>query len=305
VDPARTGYLFGLSAYLLWGLFPLYWRLLRPAGAVEILSHRVVWSFIVVVLIATVARGWRRVGALLRQPRKVALVALAAVLISVNWGTYIYGVNSDRVVETSLGYFMNPLVTVLLGVFVLGERLRGLQWTAIGIGAAAVAVLTVAYGHVPYLALTLAASFGLYGLIKKRLAVPAADGLLVESGALAVPALGFLIVLGIRGGTTFGADQPGHVGLLVLGGAVTAVPLLLFAGAANRIPLSAIGLLQYVAPVLQLSIGVFILGEPMPPARLAGFALVWLALAVFTWDGVRHRHNRTPLASPPPVPVQV
>ena len=305
MNPARTGYVYGLTAYLMWGLFPLYWRLLRPAGAFEILSHRVVWSLVVVIAIITTVRGWRRVGALLRQPRKVGLVALAAVLISANWGTYIYGVNSDRVVETSLGYFMNPLVTVLLGVFVLGERMRAVQWVAMGIGGAAVAVLTVAYGHVPYIALTLATSFGLYGLIKKRLAVPAADGLLLESGALAVPALAFLIALGFRGGTTFGPDQPGHVALLILGGAVTAVPLLLFAGAANRIPLSAIGLLQYVAPILQLSIGVFILGEPMPPVRLAGFALVWLALAVFTWDGVRHRHNRTAVPSAPPVPVRV
>ena len=305
MNPARTGYAFGLTAYLMWGLFPLYWRLLRPAGAVEILSHRVVWSLVVIIVITTAARAWRRVGALLRQPRKVGLVVLAAVLISANWGTYIYGVNSDRVVETSLGYFMNPLVTVLLGVFVLGERMRVLQWAAIGIGGAAVAVLTIAYGHVPYIALILATSFGLYGLIKKRLAVPAADGLLLESGALAVPALGFLVALGLRGGATFGPDQPGHVALLILGGAVTAVPLLLFAGAANRIPLSAIGLLQYVAPILQLGIGVFILGEPMPPVRLAGFALVWLALAVFTWDGVRHRHNRTPVPATSPVPVRV
>jgi chloramphenicol-sensitive protein RarD len=212
-------------------------------------------------------------------------------------------VNSDRVVETSLGYFMNPLVTVLLGVFVLGERLRVAQWAAIGTGAVAVAVLTVAYGQVPYIALVLAVSFGLYGLIKKRLSVPAADGLLLESGALAVPALVFLTTLGVRGDATFGATQPGHMGLLVLGGAVTAVPLLLFAGATNRIPLSAIGLLQYLAPILQLSIGVFIFGEPMPPVRLAGFALVWLALAVFTWDGVRHRHNRTRPSVPPAVAV--
>jgi chloramphenicol-sensitive protein RarD len=303
MNPARTGYGYATAAYLMWGLFPLYWRLLRPAGAVEILSHRVVWSFVVVLAVTTVARGWRRIVALLHQPRKIGLVAMAAALISVNWGTYIYGVNSDRVVETSLGYFMNPLVTVLLGVFVLGERLRVAQWAAIGTGAVAVAVLTVAYGQVPYIALVLAVSFGLYGLIKKRLSVPAADGLLLESGALAVPALVFLTTLGVRGDATFGATQPGHMGLLVLGGAVTAVPLLLFAGATNRIPLSAIGLLQYLAPILQLSIGVFIFGEPMPPVRLAGFALVWLALAVFTWDGVRHRHNRTRPSVPPAVAV--
>jgi chloramphenicol-sensitive protein RarD len=304
MNPARTGYLQGLSAYLLWGLFPLYWKLLRPAGPVEILAHRVVWSFVLMIAVATLAQGWRRIAGLLRRPRTVGLVATAAALISVNWGTYIYGVNSDRVVETSLGYFMNPLVTVLLGVFVLGERMRAAQWAAIGVGALAVAVLIVAYGQVPYIALILAVSFGLYGLVKKRLSLPAADGLLLESGALVVPAAAFLVALGVDGGATFGSGQPGHVALLLLGGAVTAVPLLLFAGAANRIPLSAIGLLQYVAPVIQLSIGVFVFGEPMPPARLAGFALVWLALAVFTWDGVRHRHNRTRPATAAPVPVR-
>jgi chloramphenicol-sensitive protein RarD len=292
VSPVRTGYLYGLSAYLCWGLFPLYWKLLRPASAVEILAHRIVWSVVVLLLVATVARSWRRTATLLRRPGKVGLVALAAVLISINWVTYIYGVNTDRVVETSLGYFMNPLVTVLLGVFVLGERLRVMQWVAIGIGAVAVVVLTVAYGQVPYLALTLAGSFGLYGLIKKRLAVPATDGLLLESGALAGPALIFLIVLTARGESTFGGPATGHSLLLALGGLVTVGPLLLFAGAANRIPLSAIGLLQYLAPVLQLSIGVFVFDEPMPPARLAGFALVWLALAAFTWDGLRHRRIR-------------
>jgi len=232
-------------------------------------------------------------------------------LIAINWGVFIYGVNSDRVVETSLGYFINPLVTVLLGVVVLRERLRAGQWVAIGIGTAAVAVFTVASadstgtstasvgrGHVPYLALTLAGSFGLYGLVKKQLAVPATDGLLLESGALALPALAYVVLLFGRGTSTVQHTPAGHSALLVLSGVVTAVPLLLFAGAANRIPLSAIGLLQYLAPILQLGIGVFVFDEPRPPARLAGFALVWVALVVFTWDGVRHRPTR---ARPSPV----
>jgi chloramphenicol-sensitive protein RarD len=284
----RKGYAFALGAYACWGLFPLYWKLLRPAGPVEILAHRILWSFVFVAVVITVVRGWRSIARLARQRHAMIMIGFASIAIAVNWGTYIYGVNADRVVETSLGYFINPLVTVALGVIVLRERLRAAQWVALGIGAIAVGVLTVDYGHVPYLALTLAASFGTYGLIKKRLGVPAVDGLLVESGALALPALAYLGVLAARGDSTFGHSSAGHTALLVLAGAVTAVPLLLFAGAANRIPLSAIGLLQYLAPILQLACGVLIYGEPMPPARLAGFALVWLALAVFTWDGVRN-----------------
>jgi chloramphenicol-sensitive protein RarD len=283
---ARTGYLFGVAAYLCWGLFPLYWKLLEPAGALEILAHRVLWSLVLVALVVTVTRRWGPIGALLRQPRRVGLIGLASVLIAVNWGTYIYGVGSGRVVETSLGYFINPLVTVLLGVFVLGERLRAIQWAAIAIGALAVGVLTIDYGHVPWLALTLAFSFGLYGLVKKRLGVAAVDGLTVESGALALPALIYVPLLGRHGGATFGHDGL-RTGLLILGGAVTAVPLLLFAGAANRIPLSTIGLLQYLAPILQLACGVLVFNEPMPLPRLAGFALVWLALGIFAGDGIR------------------
>jgi chloramphenicol-sensitive protein RarD len=287
MSSSRRGYLYGIAAYLCWGLFPLYWKLLRPSTPVELLAHRIVWSFVFVVAVIAITRGWRRLASL-RRGRTVGLITLAAALIAVNWGTYIYGVNSDRVVETSLGYFINPLVTVLLGVLVLGERLRPAQWAAIGVGAAAVTVLTVDYGHVPVLALVLAVTFGLYGLIKKRLSVPAADGLLLESGVLALPALTYLLLLGARQESTFGHVSAAHTALLVLTGVVTAIPLLLFAGAANRIPLSAIGLLQYLAPILQLGCGVLIFGEPMPPARLAGFALVWLALTVFTWDGIRY-----------------
>jgi chloramphenicol-sensitive protein RarD len=283
---ARRGFVFGVAAYLCWGLFPLYWKLLAPAGALEILAHRVLWSLIFIAIVVTVGRRWRSIRELLRRRDKVLLIALASVLIAVNWGTYIYGVGAGRVVETSLGYFINPLVTVLLGVFALGERLRSVQWAAIAIGAVAVAVLTVDYGTVPWIALTLAFSFGLYGLVKKRLGVAAVDGLAVESGALAVPALAYVLVLGGQGEATFG-HSGFHTALLVLGGAVTAVPLLLFAGAANRIPLSTIGLLQYLAPVLQLACGVLVFDEPMPPPRLAGFALVWLALGIFAADGIR------------------
>jgi chloramphenicol-sensitive protein RarD len=301
MDQARTGYVFGIGAYLLWGLFPLYWKLLEPAGALEILAHRIVWSLVFVALVVTAGRRWSAIRALLRQPRRVGLIGLASILIAANWGTYIYGVNTGRVIETSLGYFINPLVTVVLGVFVLGERLRAVQWAAIGIGVLAVGVLTIDYGHVPWLALTLAGSFGLYGLVKKRLGVPAADGLAVESGALALPALAYIVFLGLHGGAAFGHDVQPTV-LMILGGAVTAVPLLMFAGAANRIPLSTIGLLQYLAPILQLACGVLVFDEPMPPARLAGFALVWLALGIFAGDGirqVRREARRTAIVADP------
>jgi chloramphenicol-sensitive protein RarD len=290
---ARSGYLFAVGAYLAWGLFPIYFKLLQPSSPMEILSHRVVWSCLAVALIVTGTRHWRRVGRLVVQPRRLGAISLVSLLIGVNWFTYIYGVNTDRVVETSLGYFITPLVSVLLGVLVLRERLRPAQWVAVGIGAAAVGVLTVDYGRAPHLALILAATFGMYGLLKKRLGLPAVDGLLVESAVLALPALAFFGVLLARGGSTFGEISAAHTTLVVLSGVITAVPLLLFAGAANRIPLSAIGLLQYLAPILQLGCGVLIYNEPMPPARLAGFGLVWLALAVFTWDGLRRVRART------------
>lgn len=286
----RRGYLYGFVAYALWGFLPIYLKLLRPSGPIEILAHRVVWSVVFVALVLAATRNW----AFLRQlsrPR-LAGITLAATLIAVNWGTYIYGVNSNRVVETALGYFINPLVSVLLGVTVLRERLRAAQWTALGIGGLAVAVLTVDYGRLPYLALTLALSFGGYGLVKKRLGLPAAEGLFVESGVLALPALAYLGWLSWRSDATFGHVSVWHTVLLVLAGAVTAIPLLLFAGAANRLPLTVLGMLQYAAPILQLGCGVLLFHEPMPPARLAGFALVWLALIVFTVDGVGHTRRQ-------------
>ncbi|MEJ3748327.1 EamA family transporter RarD [Actinomycetes bacterium KLBMP 9797] len=290
----RKGYLFGLTAYVAWGFFPIYFKHLQPSGPVEILAHRVVWSVVFVALVLTVIRSWRFLGTLLRKPRSLAGIVLAATLIAVNWGTYIYGVNSDRVVETALGYFITPLVLVVLGVTILRERLRPAAWVALGIGAAAVAVLTIDYGRLPYIALTLAASFGGYSLVKKRLGLPAAEGFFIESAALALPALGYLGWLTWRGDGTFGQVSAGHTVLLLLAGALTAIPLMLFAGAANRIPLSAVGVLQYVAPILQFGTGVLIYHEPMPPARLAGFALVWLALVIFTFDSLRRTRTATP-----------
>jgi chloramphenicol-sensitive protein RarD len=287
VEPLRRGYLSALSANVLWGVFPLYFHALRPAGAVEVLAHRIVWSLVSVGLLLVVIKRWRRVAGLVRNRRLLAGIAAAAVFIAVNWGVYIFAVNTDRVVEASLGYFISPLFVILLGVLALRERLRAAQWVALGVGTVAVLVLSADYGRLPWIALTLAGSFGCYSLIKKRLGLPAAEGLLLESGVLALPALGYLAWLALEGNSTFGTVSGGHTLMLVGSGLLTAVPLLLFAEAANRVPLSGLGMMQYLTPTLQLIIGVLLFSEPMPPARLAGFAIVWCALALFTWDAVR------------------
>lgn len=283
----RRGYLYGFLAYLLWGFFPIYFRLLKPSPPLEILAHRVIWSVLFVSLLLAATRNWRFLRRLMRDRRLLLGITLAGVLVGANWATYIIGVNSSRVVETALGYFITPLVVVLLGVTVQRERLRAWQWIAVGIGGLAVAVLTVDYGHLPYIALVLAATFGSYSLIKKRLSLPPAQGLFVESSVLAVPALIYLSYLNATGGARFGHVSALHTTLMVLAGLATAVPLLMFAAAANRVPLVGLGILQYVAPILQLACGVLLFHEPMPPARLAGFGLVWLALIIFTVDGIR------------------
>jgi chloramphenicol-sensitive protein RarD len=286
MNDERRGYLYGLIAYALWGFFPIYFKLLRPSSPLEILSQRVIWSMVFVTLLLAVMRNWSFLGRLIRDRKRLLGVVAAAVLIAVNWGTYIYGVNSSRVVETALGYFITPLVVVLLGVTVQRERLRPWSWAAVGIGAVAVAVLTVDYGHLPYIALLLAASFGSYSLVKKRLGLPPAGGLFVESAVLAIPALVFLTWLNVTGGAKFGHVSALHTTLTIFSGVATAVPLLLFAASANRVPLVGLGVLQYVAPILQLAIGVLLFHEPLPPARLAGFGLVWIALIIFTADGI-------------------
>jgi chloramphenicol-sensitive protein RarD len=285
MDNHRTGLAAGVSAYLLWGLFPLYWPLLEPAAPVEILAHRIVWSLVFVcgLLALTAGFGWlRTLGA-----HRARLLALAATLVTINWGTYIYGVNSEHVVETSLGYFINPLVTVALAVTVLGERLTRLQGVAVVIAGAAVVVLTVDYGRPPWIALILACSFGLYGLIKKRAGVGGIQSLAFETAFLTPFALAYLLVIGASGSGTFTTEGAGHAALLAAGGVFTAVPLMLFGAAAIRIPLTQLGLIQYLAPTLQFAIGVLIYTEPMPASRLAGFALVWVALGVFTYDAVQ------------------
>jgi len=294
----REGLTAAIGAYVLWGLFPLYWPLLEPAAPVEILAHRMVWSlgFLVLVLAATSGFRWiRRV-----DRHKLGLLALAAVLITINWGTFIYAVNSEHVVETSLGYFINPLVTVALAVLVLHEPLRRNQRIAVGIGALAVLVLTIDYGRPPWIAITLALAFASYGFVKKRADVDGIQSLAIETAVLFPAAIGYLLWLGSDGAGTFTSEGAGHIALLALAGVVTAVPLMLFGASAVRIPLATVGLLQYIAPVMQFVIGVLVYGEPMPVERLAGFALVWVALTVFAIDAVNAARRGAAVDTAPP-----
>jgi chloramphenicol-sensitive protein RarD len=291
VADQKRGTAFGLGAYIIWGLLPLYWSLLKPASALEILAHRVIWSAVFIGLLVIVLRRTAWLRTLASRRRILGILTVAAALVAVNWGTYIWSVNSGRVVEASLGYFINPLVSMLLGVAVLRERLRGAQWAAVGVGTLAVVVLTADYGRPPWIAFTLAGTFAVYGLLKKVAAAPAMEGLAVESTVSLPIALGYALWLELAGRASFGHVSVGHTLLVMASGVATALPLLLFAAAANRIPLTSIGILQYLAPLLQFAIGVLVVHEVMPPARWAGFVLVWLALAIFTADGIRH-HRR-------------
>ncbi len=289
---SRRGLLLGVAAYSLWGAFPLYWPLLEPAGAVEILAHRVLWSLITMGVIVLVLRRGPRVRALLTDRRTFGLLAFAAVVVTVNWATYIWGVNNGRVVETSLGYFINPLVTVLMGVFILRERLRPLQWFAMAVAAAAVGVLTLDYGRLPWVALVLAFSFGSYGLAKKTANVGAIESLTVETSVIAPVAAVYVGWLATNGQSSFGAHGTGHALLFATTGIVTAIPLICFGGAAIRIPMVTLGLLQYLAPIFQFALGVLWFHEDMPAGRWIGFGLVWVALAIFTAEAVTHRRRQ-------------
>ncbi|MEV6352010.1 EamA family transporter RarD [Streptomyces hydrogenans] len=293
----RAGLLYGVAAYAIWGLVPLYWPLLKPASAGEILAHRMVWSFVFVGLALLALRRWGWVRELLANPRKLGLLTLAATVITVNWGLYIWSVNNGHVVEASLGYFINPLMTIALGVLVLKERLRPAQWAAVGIGFAAVLVLAVGYGRPPWISLTLAVSFAVYGLVKKQVNLGGLESLAAETAVLFLPALGYLILLGSRSELAFGTEGAGHMALLASTGVVTAIPLVCFGAAAIRVPLSTLGLLQYLAPTFQFLLGVAYFHEAMPPERWAGFSLVWLALTLLTWDALRTaRRSRAEVA---------
>jgi chloramphenicol-sensitive protein RarD len=296
VTASRSGTLYGASAYLMWGLFPLYWPLLEPSGSLEVLAHRVLWSLVVVAVLLAVTGRLSAAVAAVADRRRLAQLTLAAVVVAINWGTYIYGVTHDRVVETSLGYFVNPIVTVLLGVLVLGERLRRAQWAALALAFVAVVVLTVENGRPPWIALVLAFSFGAYGLLRETAWVGAGEVLAVETAVLLPVAAAYVIFLGVTGAGTFADEGVDHAVLLALSGLVTAVPLLAFGAAASRIPLTTLGLLQYLAPTIQFVLGVTLFDEPLPVVKLLGFVLVWAGLALFTADLVRHHRRTTRLA---------
>ena len=288
----KKGILLAIGAYGLWGVLPIYWKQLQGVPSPEIIGHRIVWSLVfaggVVIFKSRLPLMLRTV----REGRVVFIYGIAASVLTVNWTTYVWGVNAGYVVETSLGYFINPLVSVLLGVIFFRERLRSWQWAAIGLAATGVGYLTTRHGSLPWIALVLAFSFGTYGLIKKSAPLEALEGLTLEVALLTVPALLYLVHLQSRGVGTFG-----HAGLpsvlLVLGGVVTATPLLMFAGAARRIPLSMLGVLQYIAPTLQFSIGVWVYGEEFSRDRLIGFCFIWAALIMYTVEGLQaRRRNR-------------
>ena len=295
----RRGVAYGVGAYLLWGLAPLYFPLLEPANPVEIVGHRIVWSLAVVGAILALGAGFRPFLALLRDRRRGVLIALAALLVGLNWGVYVYAVNSQHVIEAALGYFINPLVSAAFGVLVFREHLRSAQALAFSLGLVAVVVLTIDYGRLPWIALTLAVSFGTYGLVKKLAGVGSAEGLALETLVLLAPALGYLLLLEANRTGTFGHESAGHTALLISAGAATAFPLLLFSAAVTRVPLTVIGMLQYLTPTLQFLVGLVVFGEAMPASRWIGFVLVWLALAVLSADALRNaRRARAELPEP-------
>jgi chloramphenicol-sensitive protein RarD len=281
----KKGIWYAVGAYVAWGFFPIYWKWLHTVTAIQLISHRIIWSFVLLAIVLFVTRQWKSFRSA-AQPRRVLLIYLAsAVLLSLNWLTYVWAVNAGFIVETSLGYFINPLLSVLMGVIFLRERLRPWQWLPIGLATAGVLYLTVVYGSLPWIALTLAFSFGIYGLIKKTAPLGSLYGLTLETGLLFVPAVGFLVYLETVGQGAFLHSGPVTDLLLVGAGLVTTVPLLMFASAAQRIPLSLVGVLQYITPTLQFLAGVLIYKEPFDHSHLIGFCLVWAALILFWLEG--------------------
>ena len=293
----NRGILYGLGTYFLWGLFPLYWKLLDDVPALEIVGHRIVWSFVFVWLLILLQKEWSDFKGVFRQPKVLLTYAASGALLAINWLTYVWAVNNGYIVDSSLGYFINPLVSVVLGVIFLREKLRLWQWIPVGIATLGVLYLTVSYGQLPWIGLTLAFSFATYGYIKKTAALNSLHSFSLEMGFLVLPALGYLLFLGARGEGAFLRNGWIETLLLAFTGVVTGVPLLLFGGAARRVPLSMLGFMQYLAPTLQFLIGVFVFKEAFTFDRMIGFGLIWIALAIFSWDSYRGYRARVLLAS--------
>jgi len=287
----NRGLLYGIGAYGLWGFLPIYWKAVQAVPSTEIVAHRTVWSLVFVALLLTAKGQWAWLRTVWKNPRTLLIVFAAGTILGINWLTYIWGVNAGFVVETSLGYFINPLVNVLLGVLFFSEKMRRWQWAAIGLAATGVLYLTISYGSLPWIALVLAFSFGFYGLLKKKTPLNSLEGLSLETALLAVPALFYLLFLEASSAGSFAHTRPIISLLLVFTGVATGLPLLLFAAAARRVPLSTLGLLQYMAPTIQLFLGVFLYGEPFTPVRLIGFSFIWLALLIYSVEGMWRRHT--------------
>lgn len=281
----KQGILYAIGAYITWGVFPVYWKLLHGVPALQLLSHRIIWSFLLLLAFLVITRQWKSFLTAISSRRVLLIYFAAALLIGVNWLTYVWAVNAGFIVETSLGYFINPLFNVMLGVVFLRERLSTFQWIPVAMAAGGVAFLTIAYGQLPWIALTLAISFGIYGLVKKTAPLGSIFGLSLETGILFLPALGWLVFSQVSGQGAFLHVGAGRDLLLIGAGLVTTVPLLMFASAAQRIPLSLLGIIQYIAPTMQFLLGVLLFKEPFSRTQLIGFGIVWVALILFWGEG--------------------
>jgi chloramphenicol-sensitive protein RarD len=292
----KNGILYGIGAYALWGFFLIYWKLLHHIPAAQLISHRIGWSFLVLMLVIFVTKQQADFRSTINA-HTVRIYFIAALLIGVNWLTYVWAVNANYIVETSLGYFINPLLSMLMGVIFLRERLRLAQWIPVGLAAIGVGYLTFVYGRLPWIALVLAFSFGFYGLVKKIAPLGPLYGLTLETGILFLPALAYLVFTEVNGTGAFLHDTTPVNILLVGAGVVTTIPLLMFASAAQRIPLTMLGVLQYIAPTIQFALGVFLYKEPFDQAHLIGFSIVWVALAIFWVENyIAHRMPVEPVA---------
>ena len=294
----KKGIWYAIACYAIWGIFPIYWKFLNNVPAVQIMTHRVIWSFLFVFILVTLRKDWRQLRAALTK-KTVLIYAIASVLLAANWLMYIWGVNSGYIVETSLGYFINPLVNVLLGVLFLGEKMRPTQWIPIGLAATAVIYMTVSYGSLPWIALILASTFGTYGFVKKKASLGALQGLTLETSVLVVPSIAYLLLMQGQGTGAFGHVSFNENILLILSGLVTAIPLLMFADAARRIPLSMMGIIQFLSPTLQFLLGVFVYGESFSGARIVGFGQIWFALLLYTGEGFYFRARAAQKVAPP------